>query len=245
MKLARLGEGPEVFYSLQGEGVHQGAPSVFVRTSGCNLFCQWCDTSYTWNWKGTPFVHRSPEKFSRAANTIELSVKRVLDCIVRHRCQRVVLTGGEPMLQQIDLVQLLQALRRERPELHAEVETNGTQMPLSSFDECVDLYTVSPKLSNAGMSESLRLRPEALAFLASSAKAVFKFVVRSAADVDEVGVLAAQYEVAADRIYILPEADTLEQLDERVVQLSELCLSHGYRLSDRLHLRLFGNRRGT
>ncbi len=245
MKLARLGDGPEIFYSLQGEGKHQGAPSVFVRTSRCNLYCHWCDTPYTWNWSNTPFGHRSATKFSQRSNTVEATTAEVVGKVLQYRCDRVVLTGGEPMLQQDELASLVQALRRRRPNLHVEVETNGTQPPSPPFDEAIDLYTVSAKLSNSAVPAALRLRDEALSHFAACPRSVFKFVVRSAADLAEVQALVSQYGLARDRIYLLPEASTAEELEHRRSDIAPLCLAHGYRLSDRLHLRLFGGRPGT
>ena len=105
MKLARLGDGPEIFFSLQGEGKNQGAPSVFVRTSRCNLYCAWCDTPYTWNWTGTSFSHDSAQKFDMSAQTIELEVSEVAAFVRRFPCRRLVLTGGgEPSPYLMDRV---------------------------------------------------------------------------------------------------------------------------------------------
>src|SRR5690606_13922744 len=115
MKLARLGEGPEIFFSLQGEGKSLGAPSVFVRSSRCNLYCSWCDTPYTWNWSGTGFAHDSAPKFDMHAHTIELGVPDVVAWVRRWPCRRVVLTGGEPLLQAADCAALVRALRAIEP----------------------------------------------------------------------------------------------------------------------------------
>ena len=158
MKLARLGEGPEIFFSLQGEGKSLGAPSVFVRTSRCNLYCSWCDTPYTWNWSGTSFAHDSAPKFDMQAQTIELGVPDVAAWVRRWPCRRVVLTGGEPLLQAVDCEALVRALRASEPRYAIEIETNGTLVPPAALDAVIDQYNVSPKLENSGVERALRLR---------------------------------------------------------------------------------------
>ena len=134
MKLARLGDGPEIFFSLQGEGKNQGAPSVFVRTSRCNLYCAWCDTPYTWNWTGTAFVHESAPKFDMVAQTIELDVAEVAQIVRRFPCRRLVLTGGEPLLQASDCAALVRELRSDGARYAVEVETNGTLLPPAELE---------------------------------------------------------------------------------------------------------------
>lgn len=245
MKLARLAEGPEIFFSLQGEGKNLGAPSVFVRTSRCNLYCSWCDTPYTWNWSGTSFAHDGARKFDPREQTLELSVPEVVAWVRRWPCRRLVLTGGEPMLQAHDCAELVRALRALEPRQAVEIETNGTLVPPAEFDAVVDQYTVSPKLENSGVERSLRLRQEALAFFASSPKSVFKFVVAGRDDVDQVGELARQHGIDPDRIYLMPRASSAEALVALSPEVAEVCLSHGYRFSDRLHIHLFGNRPGV
>src|SRR6185295_12214802 len=189
MKLARLEEGPEIFLSLQGEGKNQGAPSVFVRTSRCNLYCVWCDTPYTWNWQGSGFAHVAGQAFDRERATLELDVLEVAARVRQFDCRRVVLTGGEPLLQAAECAALGQALRAGNARYQIEVETNGTIVPTPELDAVLDQYTVSPKLEHSGVERGLRLRPAALSALAQNAKSVFKFVIRDAADVLAVAAL--------------------------------------------------------
>lgn len=245
MKLARLAEGPEIFFSLQGEGKNLGAPSVFVRTSRCNLHCSWCDTPYTWNWSGTSFEHDGGQKFEPREQTLELAVPEVVAWVRRWPCRRLVLTGGEPMLQARECSELVRALRAIEPAYAVEIETNGTLVPPDDFDAVVDQYTVSPKLENSGIERSLRWRHEALAFFAASPKSVFKFVVAGRDDVAQVGELGRRHQIEPDRIYLMPRASSREALSELAPEVAEVCLAYGYRFSDRLHIHLFGNRPGV
>ncbi|HWO07954.1 MAG TPA: 7-carboxy-7-deazaguanine synthase QueE [Polyangiaceae bacterium] len=245
MKLARLGDGPEIFFSLQGEGKNQGAPSVFVRTSRCNLYCAWCDTPYTWNWTGTAFVHESAPKFDMVAQTIELDVAEVAQIVRRFPCRRLVLTGGEPLLQASDCAALVRELRSDGARYAVEVETNGTLLPPAELEAVLDQYTVSPKLESSAVERSLRLRAEALAFFAAAAKSVFKFVVAGGADVAEVGRIVSEHAIDPDRVYLMPKASSAEELRKLSPSVAAACLAAGYRFSDRLHIHLFGNRPGV
>jgi 7-carboxy-7-deazaguanine synthase len=244
MKLARHGDGPEIFFSLQGEGKNLGAPSVFVRTSRCNLYCSWCDTPYTWNWSGTSFVHDGGTKFDVRDQTVELTVDEVASWVRRWSCRRVVLTGGEPLLQAQDCAALASVLRA-LDRYAIEIETNGTLLPPPELDSVIDQYTVSAKLENSGVERTLRLRHDALAFFASSPKSVFKFVVAASADVAQVTDLVATHRIEPDRVYLMPQASSPARLGELAPSIAAACLANGYRYSDRLHIHLFGNRPGV
>jgi organic radical activating enzyme len=243
MKLARLGDGPEIFFSLQGEGRNQGTPSVFVRTSRCNLYCTWCDTPYTWNWNGSPFAHE--QKFDKLSHTIELEPAEVAAWVGRWPCRRVVLTGGEPLLQAGACQQLVEQLRGVDATYSVEIETNGTLVPSPELDAVLSQYTVSPKLANSGVEVSLRWKPLALAYFANNPKSVFKFVVSDAVDGNEVALLAEEYGIAPDRIYLMPRGTTRAELEALRPDVAATCLERGYRFSDRLHIHLFGNRPGV
>ena len=250
MRLARLGDGPEIFHTLQGEGVSAGIPAVFVRTAMCNLHCVWCDTSYTWNFEGTPFVHgldgkAGGGKHVRRDVVIRMAPAEVAARVAAFGCDRVVLTGGEPLLQQESCVELLDALRDLQPSVFCEVETNGTIMPGEKLDARVEQFNVSPKLANSGVGPGLRLRPETLRWFAESPKAWFKFVVAKREDVTEVEALVARWGLPARRIALMPLGRTAEQLDRRADWLAGVCRDHGWRFSDRLQVRLWGDRRGV
>jgi organic radical activating enzyme len=245
MKLARLESGPEIFFSLQGEGKNQGTPSVFVRTSRCNLYCFWCDTPYTWNWQGSGFAHATGRQYERERETIELEVSEVVAEVRRFDCRRVVLTGGEPLLQAAECAALGSALRALDGRYQIEVETNGTVSPIPELDAVIDQYTVSPKLEHSRVERGLRLRPAVLESFARNPKSVFKFVVGDAADTRAVRELAEAHGIDGDRIYLMPIGTTPAELGTRRPVIAESCLQHGYRFSDRLHIHLYGNRPGV
>lgn len=250
LKLARLGDGPEIFHTLQGEGISAGRPAVFVRLSLCNLHCRWCDTDYTWNWVGTPFPHdRDGEpgyaKYRREEQMLSLEPGEVALRLAEWPTRRVVLTGGEPMLQQEGLAALAAAARAMDARYFFEVETNGTIAPEEAFDHFVGQYNVSPKLANSGNRESLRMRPDVLARFAASGKAWFKFVVASPEDATEIRALLDTTGIPTDRVLLMPEGRTPEAVAANRDLVVRLCLDHGFTFTDRLHLRLFGARRGT
>lgn len=248
--LARLDTGPEVFHSIQGEGPTSGLPSVFVRLSGCNLQCRWCDTDYTWNFEGTPYHHdndRDPayRKFARDAVQCRIAVAEVAALVLRHACDNVILTGGEPLLQDEALAELLDELRRGRPSSTFEIETNGTRRPSSAIEAFAPRFNVSPKLANSGMAAEQRMRPEVLQWFAEQPRASFKFVCGEEADIDEALEFVREYELPRRQVLLMPEGNTPELLASRRERLIAACLRHGLRFSDRLHVVVWGARRGV
>ena len=241
MKISRLADGsPEIFHTLQGEGASLGAPAVFLRLSLCNLHCHWCDTPYTWNWEKTPWEHQDGVKFSKADQIIELTPAEITPLISRYQCDRLVLTGGEPLLQQQELTELVKLL----PEIpFIEVETNGTQLPDDNFISLPTQFNVSPKLSNSGMPEDLRLSFEALHLLSSLPTAIFKFVVCNQNDLKEIQSLQQKLNLSPNRIFLMPEGRDPETLQTRSLWLADICRDQGYRFSPRLHVLLWGNER--
>ncbi len=223
----------EIFYSMQGEGMLTGTPSVFVRTSGCNLRCTWCDTPYT-SW--------SPEG-------VEMSVADVLAEVRRHPCTHVVVTGGEPMIQPV-VVELTNALHDSG--LHITIETAGT---VWSPVAC-DLMSISPKLANstpvdrdegrwAAMHERVRHQPDVLRRLMAEYSYQLKFVIAAPEDMEEVERLLGEVDADRSRVVLMPEGIDVETLSERGRWLVKICKERGYRFSPRLHVVLWGNRRGV
>ena len=166
----------EIFESVQGEGVSLGVPSVFLRLAHCNLRCGWCDTKYTWDW----------HTYDIRKEVREYSLDQTVDTLQRLRPRNLVVTGGEPLLQQTALVSLLRRLGRDWT---SEVETAGTLVPDAQLTAIITRWNVSPKLGNSGNPTDKRLRPEALRAFAALPNASFKFVLAATADLAEVSDL--------------------------------------------------------
>lgn len=223
----------EIFYSIQGEGILLGVPSVFVRTSGCNLRCTWCDTPYTsWNPEG--------EKFS---------VSEIVEAVKGFGASHVVVTGGEPMIAP-EIGELTQCLKAER--LHITIETAGTTIA----PVICDLMSISPKLANstptereggrwAVQHERLRYQPEVLRQLTSGYLFQLKFVIANPDDLVEVRQIITDVGVSPQSVVLMPEGVRPEILRERGVWLAEICKANGYRFSPRLHVDLWGDKRGV
>lgn len=250
MKLAKLHDGPEIFHTLQGEGPSAGTPVVFIRASRCNLHCVWCDTDHTWNFENTPWPHEKEvapgyQKHRKSDVTIDLTPADAARVILAFACPRVVITGGEPLLQEDGFLEMIQLIRAEMPECAFEVETNATRIPSSAFHDAVDQFNVSPKLANSAVPESLRLISEALAFFAGSPKSWFKFVLTSPADLGEIQTLRVRFSIPRERILLMPEGRTTADLDHHAPIVADLCRDLGFRFCDRLHVRLWGDKRGV
>ncbi len=218
-----------------------GWPCAFVRLSRCNLACEWCDTAYTWRFDGDDRPHRDGIGFDRGANQVTLAEADVAARIAALGKTRLVVTGGEPLLQAAALARMIGRL----PAMQIEVETNGTVLPGPALDALIQQYNVSPKLAHSGNPRELALIPAALAHFAGNPRAFFKFVIAQPADVDEVCAIAGQYAIPPSRILLMPEGRDSATLRARAVWLSELCAVHAFRYSDRLHIHLHGDTRGT
>ncbi len=224
----------EIFYSIQGEGRLVGTPSLFIRTSGCNLRCVWCDTPYTsWRPEGSAWP-----------------LAKILRRVDQHSTHYVVVTGGEPMLAP-EIEKLTVELRKKGK--HVTIETAGT---LFKPVRC-DLISLSPKLANstplkrekgkfAAMHEKRRMNLPVLQNYLDAYDYQLKFVVDRPEDFAEIRAIVERLRnVDAARILIMAQGTTRKQLDEKSGWIVKECLRYGYNLTPRLHIELFGNRRGT
>jgi 7-carboxy-7-deazaguanine synthase len=221
----------EVFASLQGEGPSAGMPCLFVRLATCNLHCSWCDTKYTWDWQN----HRYEDEVKL------VSLASLAERVVLSNQPRVVFTGGEPLLQQATLAELVKELPKS---LVLEVETNGTIAPPIGLADRIDQWNVSPKLANGGDPEPLRIRPRALQSLRETDRAWLKLVIATLSDADEADALVNALDWPRERVLFMPEAQDKAQLRERSPMVARMCSERGYRFSSRLHLELWNGERG-
>ena len=234
LKVSRQPDGrPEIFYSIQGEGVNIGKPAVFLRLSLCNLACTWCDTRYTWDW----------EQYDPKEQILEMSVEDITREVLKYNCKYLVVTGGEPLMQHSQLVPLLKRLKNAG--FHIEMETNGTIVPRSELVDLIDQWSVSPKLENSGNPPSSRENPKAYKFFSKLPSSCFKYVIQEENDLAEVKRRIQEYDIAREKIVLMPEGKDREALLERSRWLAELCKDEGYRLSTRLQVLLWDNRRGV
>jgi 7-carboxy-7-deazaguanine synthase len=245
LKLAKLEDKPEIFHTLQGEGVSVGVPSIFVRSSLCNLHCSWCDTDYTWNWEGTPWQHETGIKYLKEDYIVSLEATAVAALVASYDCKNVILTGGEPLLQQPAWEEMIQLLRKQDPDYRFEVETNGTKIPSEFMSDSIDQWNVSAKLANSGNDEKIRIKGDVLRYFASKENTWFKFVIQSAEDLTEVQQLEKTYALPKEKILLMPEGRTEAALQQRRLWLADICRDQGYRFSDRLHIQLWGSKRGV
>jgi len=225
----------EIFYSIQGEGLLAGVPSVFIRTSGCNLRCHWCDTPYA-SWK--------PEG-------PEMSVEQILQKASAWNCPHVVLTGGEPMIAP-DLPALAAGLKKAGK--HITIETAATVPPGGI---ACDLASLSPKLFNSTppperdpawskKHEATRLQPFVITEWMRNYKFQLKFVVSGEPDIKEIHELLSRLPpVPFDRVLLMPEGIDAQILASQSSWLLEICKREGFRFCPRLHIELFGHTRGT
>jgi len=244
---------------MQGEGINAGSPAVFLRLAICNMHCWFCDTKYTWlfsellaqtvesdlkrlGMKEVPsdLIVYDPEKEVQM-----MDIDRVESEIIKHNRSHLVLTGGEPLLQQKALVPLLLRLRSSVNKFYVEVETSGTVKPIREIHGLIDQWNVSPKLESSGNTKENRDKPECMRFFSGLPSSYFKFVVQTQGDLSEIDALVRTYNLDPKKIILMPEGTTKDSLETRGSWLSRVCADKGYRFTTRLHILLWGNKRGT
>ena len=238
----------EIFYSIQGEGMALGTPSIFIRTSGCNLRCQWCDTPYT-SWK--------PEKNIMSISEIIIKVK-TLTSTSGNFLPEIIITGGEPFLQR-ELQELI--IELQKLNYKVTIETNATKYKKTT----ANFLSLSPKLINSNPintksyknHEQGRINYNALVrFLLDCKNSThidyqFKFVVKYPNDHLEILKILNELknkfdlEVPVDKVLLMPEGRTPEEVHTKYSFLTKICMSYGFRLTPRLHIDIWRNKRGV
>ena len=227
----------ELFFSIQGEGELTGIPSVFVRTSGCNLRCRWCDTKYS-SW--------TPEGEN-------VDIEELVEKVCSYPARHVVITGGEPMIAK-DIKEFVDLLKQSGK--HITIETAGTIAP--NGIQC-DLASISPKLSDSTPEkseiseewierhDSIRIDHDILNEWIDSYEFQLKFVVSRKEEINEVKCIIDKIksDILPEKVLLMPEGTDSETIHSRYAMLVDLCKENGFRMCNRLHLDLFGNTRGT
>lgn len=226
--------------TVQGEGPSLGKRAVFLRLAMCNLKCSWCDTKFTWDWQGEfgKKYEKSNEVHLREVEDVWNDLSALGDVPL------LVITGGEPLLQQNALIYGSEDYGWPTEEI--EFETNGTVAPHLSLlrDERVS-FNVSPKLENSGNPLEKRFKPRVLDELASSTRARFKFVVVTEEDLKEVDLLVRTIGIESNNVWIMPEGTTAYTISSRTAGLAEEVIRRGYNLTTRLHVLVWGDKRGV
>ena len=221
----------EIFKSIQGEGPNFGKPAIFLRTAQCNLKCTWCDTKYTWDWENYDYTKEVKEM------TLEEIKEQLLDLEIKH----LVITGGEPLLQQDDLADLLSFLK---PDFYVEIETNCTILPNKMLTDLVDQWNVSPKTENSGNPLELYENDECYYFFANQKNCFFKYVVEDESDIPEIKKFVTKYNIPENHVQLMTQASTKEEISAREKSISELAKANNFLFSPRLHVAMWGAQRG-
>ena len=221
----------EIFYSLQGEGIYAGVPSVFIRLAGCPLRCRWCDTKYAWS-------DSAGQKYS----TEQLRQK-----IKSHPGRHIVITGGEPMTNP-ELPEFVRSFAEDNT--HITIETSGIAFVA---DLPCDLMSISPKLFNSTPAETgaaarhdqMRFDLSALQKLIDNYEYQLKFVVDAPQDIDDIfECLEHLSGVNRNKVFLMPQAATADKLIEKSRMTAQICKKTGFALSARLQVLLWNNKRG-
>ncbi len=221
--------------TFQGEGPSLGRRTSFLRLATCNLACTWCDTRYSWDWKN----------FDIKKEVTRMEAIEVVKAIELMKTDRLVITGGEPMIQQDKLLVVLQGLLDCR-QYNFEIETAGTLVPSLDIGhpQFPIQWNVSPKLVNSGNPEEKRFVLEALQAF-NDLEANFKFVVQKESDLEEVGWIVTQIEIPNSRVFIMPEGTTRKKIQYHAEIIADKVLEYGWNFTTRLHVMLWGDKRGV
>ena len=235
----------EVFYSIQGEGKTVGVPSVFIRLGGCNLIC---------GGMGTQFDGELHNDAEWRCDSIEVwmkaqskEIKDILpsDCVKAiENGAHIILTGGEPMIQQKGLEALVNYIKENHnKEAYFEVETNGTIMPNESLLKNIDLWNCSPKLRNSGMDTAMTFKSEVITKL-NTKNTIFKFVVNKQKEWKEIQETYLPI-VDKKKIYLMPAGENQELLEKNMIRVVELAKENYLNFTTRLHINIWNKKTGV
>jgi organic radical activating enzyme len=222
--------------TIQGEGPHAGVISTFMRLQGCTLKCVWCDTIDVW-----------PEGNEYSFDEI-FELFESIGLIDRFKSgQHLILTGGSPLKQEKECIAFLKAfVNKYGFKPYVEVENEAVLMPSPDFVDIVDWWNNSPKLGNSGMKERVRIKPLTLAYMGSLPNSIFKFVVNSEEDWNEIyGTFIQPGFISKDKIVIMPEGQTQEELSKTRELAADLAIKEGVRFTDRLHVTIWNKKTGV
>lgn len=217
--------------TIQGEGPHTGQRCGFLRLAGCNLSCSWCDTPYSWDWS----------RYDRDKEVHRMTAQQIADQILEQQVKLLIITGGEPMLQQASIPAI-----KELTGCLIDVESNGTRLPTADVIEAVDLFCISPKLAHASDPEKLRIVPAALkayAALAGQGKAIFKFVCQREEDFEEITQLQTAANIPDHAIWIMPEGANAKDMMASAYALADKVIARGWNFTLRQHTLIWDTER--
>ncbi|MGQ4453225.1 7-carboxy-7-deazaguanine synthase QueE [[Kitasatospora] papulosa] len=216
--------------TFQGEGPSCGRPALFIRLSRCNLTCSKCDTKYTWDWS----------QFDPRKESTKRSVADLVAWAQSSPVGLVVITGGEPLIQQARLVPLVRELTAAGKQI--EFETNGTIGPTPELVADGIRFNVSPKLASFGVKETKSIVPAALEAFVASGRAAFKFVASTVADLDRIAELADTHQL--EPVWVMPEGTTPEVITATTRVLADAVAARHWHFTTRLHVLAFADARG-
>ncbi len=241
----------EIFTTLQGEGPSAGQKALFVRLGACDLHCKWCDTSYTWAFdKRHAEMHESKRQYDPRKELKRISLIELASLVIDSGVRLCVITGGEPLLQLDGVSRLMSAVNETVSAPRFEVETAGTHAPSELLRYTNTFFNVSPKLSSSGNLLSERYHPGVLKDFAETGRARFKFVIdtrdfgRMSDDFVEVRRIIAECKIEPHDVWLMPCGTTSREVDAGLQLLSHLAIDYSYNLTGRMHVTIWGDKRG-
>jgi len=237
-----------LFYSIQGEGPRIGTPSFFIRLGGCDLDCFYCDSKETWSGQSTNIKMTIP-------SIVNEYVKYCQQC--KSNISNIVITGGEPLIQQKEIVNLIKQMNNSTKKLlyvfpediNFEIETNGTIEPIIELCELCPEFNVSIKLDSSNVSRSRRIKSKVIKKYVKSSESdfniKFKFVINNETDIEEMLDLYEDFNIDEKIIYLMPEGKTQEEIQQHSLLVVDTCKKYGFKYCDRLQINIWGNKRNV